>query len=356
MENKKKQEENKEQNGSEKEKNDQPMELNVDILTLEELSLESSEEEKIKNKNKENTLDIPGVNDLLENHYELLDLVLGKGEFGVVKMGKDKKTSEEVAVKVIDKHNIKDTPILQNEIDILRRCNHTHIVQLKAVFETKDFIYIVIELVRGGELYEEIIRRNSFSEKDASYIFRQIVDALSYLHENGIIHRDLKLENLLLVNKNAKGKDIIVKLADFGLSRIYQGQMVKTACGTPFYVAPEVLLGTGYGPEVDMWSSGVMLYILLSGRLPFHAQEDHQLFNKILRAEFQFKSPQFDTISNEAKDIISNLIVLNPKKRLTAKECLEHPFIKNIMKEDPLPRSLYEGLTELSISKRNNIK
>jgi len=337
-------------------KTDPQPDLNVDILTMEELSLNSSEEEESNNTKTENTLDIPGINELIEDHYDVQDIVLGKGEFGVVKLGKDKKNNDEVAIKVIDKQHIKDAPILQNEIDILRRCNHPHIVQLKAVFETESFIYIVMELVRGGELYEEIIRRNSFSEKDASYIFRQIVEALDYLHDNGIIHRDLKLENLLLVNKNATGKDIIVKLADFGLSRIYQGQMVKTACGTPFYVAPEVLLGTGYGPEVDMWSSGVMLYILLSGRLPFHAQEDHQLFNKILRAEFQFKSPQFDTISTEAKDIISNLIVLNPKKRLTAKQCLEHPFIKNIMNEEPLPNTLYEGLTELSISRRNFLK
>jgi len=137
---------------------------------------------------------------------------------------------------------------------------------------------------------------------------------------------------LLLVEKNKLGKEIIIKLADFGLSRIYRGQMVRTACGTPFYVAPEILLGTGYGPEVDMWSAGVMLYILLSGRLPFHAKEDHELFSKILSGSFQFKSPQFDTVSDIAKNVIANLIVLAPKKRLTAIQCMEHPFIKYIDK------------------------
>ena len=119
-----------------------------------------------------------------------------------------------------------------------------------------------MELVRGGELYDEILARNQFTEQDAANIMKQVFEALAYIHSNGIIHRDLKLENLLLVNKNASGDELIVKLADFGLSRIYRGQIVRTACGTPFYVAPEVLLGTGYGTEVEMWSAGVMLFIL----------------------------------------------------------------------------------------------
>jgi len=298
----------------------------IKVLDVVETSVEVKE---VVTSNVPKKKEYPGVNEPIGNYYFILDTILGQGEFGVVKLGKSKNTNDEVAIKVINKNQIQDAPILQNEIDILRKCQHPHIVELKAVFETADMLYICMELIKGGELYDEIIRRNTFTERDASHIMKQIVSALDYLHDNGIIHRDLKLENLLLVDKNASGKDLIVKLADFGLSRIYRGQVVRTACGTPFYVAPEVLLGTGYGTEVDMWSAGIMLYILLSGRLPFHASEDHQLFNKILKGEYQFKSPQFDTISSAAKDLISNLIVTNPKKRLTAKQCILHPFIAN---------------------------
>eukprot|EP01129_Flabellula_baltica_P009585 TRINITY_DN3936_c0_g1_i1.p1 TRINITY_DN3936_c0_g1~~TRINITY_DN3936_c0_g1_i1.p1 ORF type:complete len:416 (+),score=106.38 TRINITY_DN3936_c0_g1_i1:1-1248(+) len=226
--------------------------------------IDLSIDEEIDNLNEEfdHTIEYPGIHSNIEDYFQISDTILGKGEFGTVKQGTDKNTGEEVAIKVISKSQLQDIPVLQNEIDILRRCKHPHIVELKSVFETHSNLYIVMELVKGGELYDEIIERNYFTEQDAANIMRQVLEALAYIHSNGIIHRDLKLENLLLSNKKASGNDLIVKLADFGLSRIYRGQIVRTACGTPFYVAPEVLLGTGYGTEVDMWSAGVMLYIL----------------------------------------------------------------------------------------------
>eukprot|EP01130_Rhizamoeba_saxonica_P007900 TRINITY_DN3196_c0_g1_i1.p1 TRINITY_DN3196_c0_g1~~TRINITY_DN3196_c0_g1_i1.p1 ORF type:complete len:536 (-),score=106.70 TRINITY_DN3196_c0_g1_i1:51-1658(-) len=289
----------------------------------------------------------------ITKYYEITETVLGEGEFGVVLLGISIHKDQEVAIKLIDKNRLSESqPFLENEIEILRQCRHPNIVSLLGVFQSEENLYIVMELVRGGELYDEIVRRKTFSEKDASFIMSQVFSALIYLHNKGIIHRDLKLENLLLVDNKATGKDIVVKIADFGLSRIYQGNLVQTACGTPFYVAPEVLLGTGYSMNIDMWSSGIMLYILLSGRLPFHAASDIELFDSILEGRFVFKSPQFDQVSEEAKDLISKLIKVDASKRLSAEMAIKHPFITSKQTEEPLHESLYTGLSQLSISRR----
>eukprot|EP01130_Rhizamoeba_saxonica_P008722 TRINITY_DN3523_c0_g1_i2.p1 TRINITY_DN3523_c0_g1~~TRINITY_DN3523_c0_g1_i2.p1 ORF type:complete len:467 (-),score=118.17 TRINITY_DN3523_c0_g1_i2:70-1443(-) len=298
--------------------------------------------------------DLPSVDEPINDYYEITETLLGEGQFGSVLLGKSIKSKEEVAIKVINKSNsIQIDQYLQNEIDVLRQCKHPNIVALKAVFETPKILYIVMELVSGGELYDEIVKRNAFSEKDASIIMKQTCSALEYIHKLGIIHRDLKLENLLLVDKGATGTDLVVKLADFGLSRIYQkGDFVQTACGTPFYVAPEVLLGTGYGSPVDMWSAGVMMYILLSGRLPFHAENEPELFNHILSGTFQFKSPQFDNVSEEAKDLIKAMIIVESDQRITAEQAMKHPWITGNTSDAPLHDSLYRGLSKLSLSRK----
>jgi len=170
---------------------------------------------------------------------------------------------------------------------------------------------------------------------------------LSYLHDIGIVHRDLKLENLLLVNKDEN--DMRIKLADFGLSKLYSGKVMVTACGTPFYVAPDVLIGGGYGPSVDVWSAGILLYVLLSGRLPFSADNDADLFRLIMKADLVFKSPQFDTVSDTAKDLIKKLLVADPGKRLTAKQALEHPFLKTKVEPRPVHNTFYEELRRVSL-------
>lgn len=276
------------------------------------------------------------------------------GFFATVKVGVDKKSGEKVAVKIIDKSKVEESPqLLQNEIDIMAKVNHPHVVGLRAVFDTPDTLFIVMELVQGGELYEMIVERKTFSEKDTSLIMGQVFSALEYLHGIGIVHRDLKLENMLLNDK----KTLNVKVADFGLSKLYSGQALQTACGTPFYVAPDILLGTGYGPEVDMWACGVLLYILLSGRLPFHADNDAQLFQLIMEGNLVFKSPQFDTVSAEATDLIRKLLVVDPKVRLTAKQALQHPFIKGNDKQSskPLHASLVENITRVSMVSRKKI-
>jgi len=234
---------------------------------------------------------------------------------------------------------------LANEIDILGSIHHQNVVGLRAIFDTDETLFIVMELMKGGELYEEIVRRKSFTEKDASYIMSQLFSALAYLHERGIVHRDLKLENLLLV----KDGGLDIKLADFGLSKLYSGKALQTACGTPFYVAPDILLGAGYGPAVDMWASGILLYVLLSGRLPFAADSDAELFKLIIEGDLVWKSPQFDTVSAEAKDLISKLIVVDHEQRFTAKNALDHTWIKQQGSSNTqLHKSMYEELQKLS--------
>jgi calcium/calmodulin-dependent protein kinase I len=270
-----------------------------------------------------------------------------------VKVGLDKKTKEKVAIKAVSKKMVEKQETLDNEITILSDITHPHIVKMHAIFDAADTLFIVMELMQGGELYEEIVRRKSFSERDASYVMRQLLEALKYLHEKGIVHRDLKLENLLLVVPNK----LDIKLADFGLSKIIKGQALTTACGTPFYVAPDILMGDGYNSAVDLWAAGVLLYVLLSGRLPFAADSDADLFKAILECDLVWKSPQFDNVSDEAKDLIKHLILKTPEQRYTATQALAHPFITGTTRNEQLHTSVYDGLRQVSsLSKANLLK
>jgi serine/threonine protein kinase len=294
------------------------------------------------------------MTDNIGDYYIMTNEVLGQGYFAVVKVGIDKKTSERVAIKVVNKELVEREETLDNEIDILSQVDHPNIVKMHAIFDTEEHLLIVMELMEGGELYEEIIQRTVFTEKEAAIIVKQLLDALVYLHHRGIVHRDLKLENLLLAKKG----DLTVKLADFGLSKLFNGASLKTACGTPFYVAPDILLASddsGYGPAVDMWAVGVLLYILLSGRLPFSGDDDEELFRNIMEGKLVWKSPQFDEISNEAKDLISHLIVVEPEDRFSAQEALAHPFIKSTVTR-PLHNTIGEGLRSLSTMARDKTK
>jgi len=297
---------------------------------------------------------LPDPSEDITKFYKITNKVLGQGYFAVVKVGKDLKTGEEVAVKFVKKSLVEREETLANEIDILGSIQHANVVGLRAIFDTEETLFIVMELMKGGELYEEIVRRKSFTEKDASHIMKQLISALAYLHERGIVHRDLKLENLLLVKDGA----LDIKLADFGLSKLYSGKALQTACGTPFYVAPDILMGSGYGTAVDMWASGILLYVLLSGRLPFAADSDAELFKLIIDAEVVWKSPQFDTVSEDAKDLISKLLVVDPDQRYTAKEALEHPWIQSQAKssESQLHKSMYGELQKLSSLSRQKIE
>lgn len=288
----------------------------------------------------------------IDDYFDVTSEVLGQGYFAVVKVGIDKKTKERVAVKLVNKSLVEKEETLENEIEILGSIDHPSVVSMKGMFDTEDILYIVMELMEGGELYEEIVRRKLFSEDDATKIVRQLVGALSFIHERGIVHRDLKLENLLLKKKG----ELDIKLADFGLAKLYSGQALQTACGTPFYVAPDVLTGAGYGPEVDMWSVGVLTYVLLSGRLPFAADNDSELFKLIIAGKLVWKSPQFDKISVAAKDFISKLINTDPDSRMSAKKALEHPWLQEQASKEPTHESVAENLKTLTSESKARIK
>jgi len=262
----------------------------------------------------------------VEDHYEIRK-ELGRGTFSVVKEGLHKETKEKYALKFIDKKYVdkEDVMLLTREIDIMMKVNHPNVLSLKEIFETPKQLSLVMELVTGGELFFKIVDRGSYSEKDASNIVRQIISGVKYLHSLGIAHRDLKPENLLCSGDT----DMQIKIADFGLSKIFAGgHQLITSCGTPDYAAPEVLTGDqAYDKSVDLWSIGVITYVLLCGYPPFYANSQPALFEKIIKANYDFPPTEWDFISDTAKDFIKNLLVLDPKKRLTAETCLEHPFL-----------------------------
>jgi len=202
------------------------------------------------------------------------------------------------------------------------------------IFETDDYLFLVMELVTGGELFDKIVEKGCYTEKEAAVLVHKIVSAIDYLHDQNICHRDLKPENLLLKSPD---KDTEVKIADFGLSKIVnQKVMMQTACGTPGYVAPEVLNATGYAKEVDMWSIGVITYILLCGFPPFFGDTVPQLFEQIMRAEYDYPSDYWDDVSQTAKDFIDHLLVVDPEKRMTTKQALKHKWLSEIQSDNTL--------------------
>uniref|UniRef100_A0A669E5M3 Calcium/calmodulin-dependent protein kinase type IV n=1 Tax=Oreochromis niloticus TaxID=8128 RepID=A0A669E5M3_ORENI len=247
-----------------------------------------------------------------------------RGATSIVYRCEEKQTQKPYAVKVLKKTI--DKKIVRTEIGVLLRLSHPNIIQLKEIFETDTDIALVLELVTGGELFDRIVERGYYSERDAAHVIKQILEAVAYLHENGVVHRDLKPENLLYADLSL---DAPLKIADFGLSKIIDDQVtMKTVCGTPGYCAPEILRGNAYGPEVDMWSVGVILYILLCGFEPFFdPRGDQYMYSRILNCDYEFVSPWWDEVSLNAKDLVSKLIVLDPHKRLSVREALQHPWV-----------------------------
>jgi len=212
------------------------------------------------------------------------------------------------------------------EMEILQRVDHPNIIKLHEMIEAENKLYFVMELVTGGELFDRIVEKGSYSEEDAKVLVRKIVGAIEYLHKQDIAHRDLKPENLLVKSIE---DDTEVKIADFGLSKIIdKDKMMQTACGTPGYVAPEVLNAEGYDREVDMWSVGVITYILLCGFPPFYSESVPEVFEQIMKAEFDYPEEYWDEISGEAKDFINHLLIVDVAKRMTADQALQHPWLR----------------------------
>lgn len=261
----------------------------------------------------------------VDEKYTLKEL-LGTGAFSEVRLGESKDNPGSLyAVKIIDKKALKGKEdSLENEIKVLRRLTHPNVVQLLETYEDKSKVYLVMELVTGGELFDRIVEKGSYTEKDASGLIRQVLEAVDYMHEQGVVHRDLKPENLLYYSPDEDSK---IMISDFGLSKMEDSGVMATACGTPGYVAPEVLAQKPYGKAVDVWSIGVISYILLCGYPPFYDENDANLFAQILKGEFEFDSPYWDEISESAKDFIQHLMCSSVDDRYTCKQALAHPWI-----------------------------
>jgi len=275
----------------------------------------------------------PTVLKELESNYDIKEL-LGEGTCSIVKRGFDRKTGEAVAIKIIKKDQLAKThqEDLLREMQILTKVSHPHIIELKAVYDTGSELYIVMELMEGGMLFDRIVEKGSYTESDARELVRALCSAVQHLHSQNIIHRDLKPENLLMKSID---DDTSVKIADFGLSKIIdQERMLLTACGTPAYVAPEILLAQGYDQAVDLWCIGVIAYILLCGFPPFSANGLPQLLEKIITADFDYPSNYWDEVSDLAKDFVERLLVLDPKNRMTAQEALQHAWLQEEAKTD----------------------
>jgi len=264
----------------------------------------------------------------VEDKYEL-GQELGRGGFSIVREGKNRINGEKVAVKFIEKKFVdqEELKLLQREIDIMARVQHRNVLRLFEIFDTDHKLSLVMELVNGGELFYKIVDKGSYSEVEARDIVRQLVEGVDYLHNQGIAHRDLKPENLLCCETE---EGVVIKIADFGLSKAFSGESaLETSCGTPDYAAPEVLRMDGaYDKSVDLWSIGVITYVLLCGFPPFYGKSQAQLFEKILNADFDFPEPEWTQISAEAKDFINHLLVLDVKQRYNTKQCLDHPWLK----------------------------
>jgi len=267
----------------------------------------------------------------VEEKYEL-GKELGRGGFSIVREAVNRVSKEKVAVKFIEKKFVdqEELKLLQREIDIMARVQHRNVLRLFEIFDTAQQLSLVMELVNGGELFYKIVDKGSYSEIEARDIVRQLVEGVDYLHNQGIAHRDLKPENLLCSEMD-DGK-MVIKIADFGLSKAFSGESaLETSCGTPDYAAPEVLRMDGaYDKSVDLWSIGVITYVLLCGFPPFYGKSQAQLFEKILNADFEFPEPEWTQISAEAKDFINHLLVLDVKQRYNTKQCLEHPWLKSL--------------------------
>ncbi|KAI8833121.1 kinase-like domain-containing protein [Chytriomyces cf. hyalinus JEL632] len=281
--------------------------------------------------------------------------LIGEGSFATVHLVERKADNVQFAAKFIGKFRRKkrvDEKKQMAEVSILTKVRHRNLIGLVDFFETDEHLILVMDLATGGELFTQIEERGSFTEKDAAEIMRQLLEAVDYLHALGIAHRDLKPENVLLKVKDP-ASDIVI--TDFGLSRIVDedDHILHTTCGSPLYVAPEILSRRGYGRPVDLWSLGVITYILLCGYAPFWGEDQPALFEEIVACRYAFEDEDWGQISDSAKDLISKLLTVDPEKRLTAAEALKHPWLDVDRDVDILP-TVKKNLASRRLGKATN--
>lgn len=268
--------------------------------------------------------------------------VIGHGAFSCVRLAVDRVTGQEWACKILrmprpgDEPDVGESSLSEvvNEVQVLKSIGkHPSLVHLREYFVERDKVYIILELVHGGELLYAVADRGSLAEEDAREIMRTVLEGIAHMHSAGLAHRDLKLENLLIVDPDCISR---VKIADFGLSKKTSSKAMATVCGTPMYVSPEALnvidrLADGYGPECDLWACGILMFILLGGYPPFMDKDGNttggtSLFKKIQTGSFDFQDPVWELVSEEAKDLIMQLLKTDPSQRATAQQALRHPW------------------------------
>jgi len=264
----------------------------------------------------------------MEDYYELRER-LGSGKFSDVYSAIERETGYSWAIKMIEKKSLNDSEreMLRSEIAIMKLLNHPNVVEMKEVFEDKSYVYVVMELVEGGELFERIRKKRVFSEYMAYHITKQLLETVKYLHDVGIVHRDIKPENILLSDTS----DLpTIKLADFGLSKLVgPDDLLTVPCGTLAYVAPEVLMSNPYGKTVDIWSIGVVCYLMVRGRLPFDSKDKQTLIEKTIEAKLDLTGPCWIKLTNYVKDFLGQMLCKDVAQRLTCEQALSHSWVKN---------------------------
>ncbi|XP_036283606.1 serine/threonine-protein kinase 33 isoform X1 [Pipistrellus kuhlii] len=280
--------------------------------------------------------------------------ILGKGSFGVVIEAINKETGTKWAIKKVNKEKAGSSAVklLEQEVNILKSVKHEHIIHLEQVFETPKKMYLVMELCEDGELKEILKKKRHFSENETRWIIQSLASAIAYLHNNDIVHRDLKLENIMVKSSFTDAHNemnLNIKVTDFGLAAKKHGgsvAMLQTTCGTPTYMAPEVINDHDYSQQCDIWSIGVIMYILLCGEPPFFASSEEKLFELIRKGELRFSDPVWDTISDCAKSVLKQLLKVDPAHRLTAKELLDNQWITGNRLSSMRPTNVLEMMKE----------
>jgi len=251
--------------------------------------------------------------------------IMGSGAFATVRKVIHKETNNPRALKIIKKNPKQDSSRMYLEVDILKKLIHPNIMQIFEFYEDKKNFYIITEFCEGGELFDKVVEKGNFKENEAAGIMKQLLSAINYIHKNNIVHRDLKPENILLDTK----KNNIIKIIDWGTARFFdkdKNKKMNKISGTPYYIAPEVLFEK-YDEKCDVWSCGVIMYILLCGYPPFNGETDNEILAKIKSGKFSFPEEEWNVVSFEAKDLIKNLLEFDPKKRFSASQALSHNWV-----------------------------
>ena len=272
-----------------------------------------------------NDVIVSDSNENIEATYQKLKL-LGKGSFGEVWLVQHKILGKQFAMKIIEKNPLIDVDLIINEINILKQLDHPNILKILEFHLTEDKFYIITDYLPEGELYDEIDKKSIFSEREASYIIYQVLSAIRYCHKMRVVHRDIKPENIMIMGR--ENGLLHVKLIDFGTAKLFNERYKnKALVGSSYYIAPEVIKGK-YDEACDLWSIGVIMYILLTGSPPFNGENEDEILKSVLIGKYDTNLDTYKTLSNNAKDLITKLLRFNPSERITAKEALMHPWFK----------------------------